>query len=254
MGWWSSAAALQGEAANHRKLRRSRAGVVSVAEKARQRVRQVWAKKASASEPLMTCRNRIDDIETGLGMWPGRSLGEPAYCPGGVRHGGGASLVRALVRNVGTCRPETAGGQWREWPAVVAKGEPQAAETVRGRVPMRGTGADRLVVAVKPGNAGGAKGAGHPGLLVVNRDDAGGAGERAEERQAVCDFQAAGLGGVAEGSRPTRGRRVSTRSRSRRSRRTCRGTSTSSGIGCPRGVTCRRRCGRWRYRRRTAEG
>ena len=33
-GGWPSAAALQGEAANHRKLRRSRAGVVSVADKA----------------------------------------------------------------------------------------------------------------------------------------------------------------------------------------------------------------------------
>ena len=30
---------------------------------------------------------------------------------------------------------------------------------------MRGTGADRLVVVLKPGNAGGAKGTGHPGLL-----------------------------------------------------------------------------------------
>ena len=33
---------------------------------------QVWAKKASASEPLMTCRNWVDGIETGaepeLGM------------------------------------------------------------------------------------------------------------------------------------------------------------------------------------------
>jgi hypothetical protein len=29
------------------------------------------------------------------------------------------------------------------------KGEPQAAVTVRGRVPMRGRGADRLVVVVK---------------------------------------------------------------------------------------------------------
>jgi hypothetical protein len=39
-GWWSSAAALRGEAANHRKVRRSRAGVLSVAEKARrERVR-----------------------------------------------------------------------------------------------------------------------------------------------------------------------------------------------------------------------
>lgn len=39
-GWWSSAAALQGEAANHRKVLRSRAVVLSVAEKARrERVR-----------------------------------------------------------------------------------------------------------------------------------------------------------------------------------------------------------------------
>jgi hypothetical protein len=30
---------------------------------------------------------------------------------------------------------------------------------------MRGTGADRLVVALKPGNAGGAKGTGRLGLL-----------------------------------------------------------------------------------------
>ncbi len=32
-GWWSSAAALQGEAANHRKVLRSRVVVLSVAEK-----------------------------------------------------------------------------------------------------------------------------------------------------------------------------------------------------------------------------
>jgi hypothetical protein len=33
--WWPFAAALQGEAVNHREVRRSRAGVLSVAEKAR---------------------------------------------------------------------------------------------------------------------------------------------------------------------------------------------------------------------------
>jgi hypothetical protein len=37
---WSSGVVLQGEASNHRKLRRSRAGVVSVAEKARLAARQ----------------------------------------------------------------------------------------------------------------------------------------------------------------------------------------------------------------------
>ena len=31
---------------------------------------------------------------------------------------------------------------------------------MRGRVPMRGEGTDGLVVAMKPGNAGGAKGSG----------------------------------------------------------------------------------------------
>jgi hypothetical protein len=34
LAWWPSAAAVQAEAANHRELRRSRAGVVSVAGKA----------------------------------------------------------------------------------------------------------------------------------------------------------------------------------------------------------------------------
>jgi len=45
------------------------------------------------------------------------------------------------------------------------EGESQAAETVRERVPMRGRRADRLVVVMKPGNAGGAKGTGCPGSL-----------------------------------------------------------------------------------------
>ena len=41
---------------------------------------------------------------------------------------------------------------------------------------MRGTGADRLVVALMPGNAGGAKGTGRPGLLVGQPPLVGGAG------------------------------------------------------------------------------
>ncbi len=48
--WWPSAAALQGEAANHREVRRSRAGVLSVAEKARcQRVRCGSRRRAGAN-------------------------------------------------------------------------------------------------------------------------------------------------------------------------------------------------------------
>ena len=49
LGWRSSAAALQGEAANHRKVRRSRAEVLSVAEKARrERVRCGPRRRAQA--------------------------------------------------------------------------------------------------------------------------------------------------------------------------------------------------------------
>ena len=54
---------------------------------------------------------------------------------------------------------------WTEMVPRPQEGELQAETTVRGRVPMRGTGADRPVVAVKPGNAGGAKGPDHPGLV-----------------------------------------------------------------------------------------
>jgi hypothetical protein len=43
--------------------------------------------------------------------------------------------------------------------------EAQMVEAMRVGVAMRGAGADCLVVAVKPGNAGGATGAGRPGSL-----------------------------------------------------------------------------------------
>ena len=50
VAWWPSAAALQGEAANHREVRRSRVGVLSVAETARcQRVRCGSRRRARAN-------------------------------------------------------------------------------------------------------------------------------------------------------------------------------------------------------------
>jgi hypothetical protein len=88
---------------------------------------------------------------------------------------GGCLLTGQVVTGV-----EVARARFRRWhgtwepvaPAAPAgcwtgrpKGAPQAAETARGRVLVRGTGTDRLVVAVRPGNAGGAKGPGCPGLL-----------------------------------------------------------------------------------------
>ena len=84
VAWWPFAVALQGEAANHREVRRSRAGVLSVAETARHRVRQVWITKASESEPPLKCRKRIGDIQNrGRVVAPGAAWREPADWPGG---------------------------------------------------------------------------------------------------------------------------------------------------------------------------
>src|SRR5205807_1329154 len=127
-------------------------------------VRQVRAKKANASEPPMTCRKRSEDIET-----EGESL--PREQPGGdlltARAVSGIKVARAWLRlRCGTWEPVAPIGRLPEGVSRRGPrdGDPQAAGTARGRVRMRGTGADRLVVALKPGNAGGAKGADCPGL------------------------------------------------------------------------------------------
>ena len=77
----------------------------------------------------------------------------PADWLGGVRCGGGVTLFQALFGNVGTCRLDV-------------KGEVQVVDATRTSVPMPGTGADPPVVAMKSGNADGAKGRGHSVLTV----------------------------------------------------------------------------------------
>jgi len=57
------------------------------------------------NEPLRTCRKRIGDVKTGGSFVnPGGVREEPVYCPHGVRHRGGVTLLWAPVRNAGTCR------------------------------------------------------------------------------------------------------------------------------------------------------
>ena len=105
---------------------------------------------------------RIDDIRTGVSTLFRDESGSYLSTAQAVS---GMKVARAWSRlSQGTWEPvapilSSAGCRWRE-------GGPQAATTVRGRVPMRGTGADRLVVAMKPGNAGGAKGTDRSGVLV----------------------------------------------------------------------------------------
>src|SRR5512144_156493 len=134
MGVWPSAAALQEEAANHPELLRSRAVVVSVEGDGALPARQVWITKASASEPLMKCRKRIDGVKTGVEPMPreepGGSLSTGQVAPG-------MKVARAWSRPLcGTWEPVaptaraasgagSACGRSRE-------GDPQAAGTARG--------------------------------------------------------------------------------------------------------------------------
>jgi len=103
-------AGVQARALNYLELRRLRAWVVNVEEKARQRSCQVRAKETSVSEPLMNCRKRSVDARTGGGGPPGRSVGgdlKPG--PRGIRLEGGVTPMQALARNVRTCRLDAKG-------------------------------------------------------------------------------------------------------------------------------------------------
>src|SRR5215471_18900218 len=58
----------------------------------------------------MTCRKRIDDVETGeMSLTREESGGRPDCCPDGIRHEGGVTVNQALVWNVGTCCPDVKG-------------------------------------------------------------------------------------------------------------------------------------------------
>jgi hypothetical protein len=133
--------------------------VVSVTEKAH-KMCQVRTGKANVSEPLLTCRKRSDDIETGVQLLPWDKSGGCLFTGQMVS---GIKVARARFgRQCGTrerLAPMPLAGCW----TGRREGEARAAETVRARVPMRGRRADRLVVVRTPGNAGRAKGTGRPG-------------------------------------------------------------------------------------------
>jgi hypothetical protein len=119
----------------------------------------VCDEKTSMCEPLLTHRKTLDGIETGVIGVPGikvrwwRAVDQgmacvsPWWCPvyrwrelvagAGMEQENLSSRYR-LGRSLGLVQPP--GRQ---------KGGPQAAQPARGRVPMRGTGAGRLVVAMK---------------------------------------------------------------------------------------------------------
>jgi hypothetical protein len=103
--------------------------------------------KANVSEPLMTYRKGFPDVaETGGGLHSrDGAQRQPADWLGGNRYLGGAIPMTGSCAERGNLCPD-------------AKGDLRSGKTVRGRVPMRDTGTDEFVVAMRPSNAGGAKG------------------------------------------------------------------------------------------------
>ena len=102
-GGGPSGAALQGEASNHRKVRRSRAGVLSVAEKAGQDPVRCEPRRRAKANHSMTGRKRSGDIKSGVESFP-------RYEPGGflctAQAVSGLKVARARFRLWhGTCEP-----------------------------------------------------------------------------------------------------------------------------------------------------
>ena len=118
---------------------------------ARLRAGQVWITKASESEPLMRRRKRIGDIETGVESLLRDELGGCLLIGQAVS---GVKVARAWSGlSCGTREPVAPMGRPASG-AVLSCGWSSGARTpssrsVRGRVVMRGTGADLTVVAVK---------------------------------------------------------------------------------------------------------
>ena len=138
---------------------RSRAGVGSDCGKGSQPAGQVSDEKTNVSKPPTTHRNCFRRHRNrGTISAPGQrhamcvpsAWGRPACRSGGVRCIGGVSSSQALAWNRRSCRLDTDGQlKWVSCAPWLREGGPQPAETGRGRVPMRGTVADRSVVVMK---------------------------------------------------------------------------------------------------------
>jgi hypothetical protein len=138
---------------------RSRAGVGSDCGEGPLSAGQVSDEKTNMCKPLLTHRNakrwhHNQGRSVTLGQRRARvsvpsARRRPACCLGGARCKGGVSSSQALAWNRRTCRLDTDGQSKRGKPRWLREGGPQAADTASGRVPMRGTGTGRLVVATK---------------------------------------------------------------------------------------------------------
>jgi hypothetical protein len=143
------------------KLQWSRAIVVSVSGKGTARSCQVGAGKTNVSEPSMKCRNSKAMSKPGSGGCPGTSAGETCLLP---------AWHPALRR-----RESGTGSYTEPWNlSSRCQGNGPSGGPTRTGVPTRGTGAERLVVALKRSNVRGAKGPCHQLSAIGSTAQAGG--------------------------------------------------------------------------------
>jgi hypothetical protein len=128
-------------------LLRSRAVVVSVGVKAsRTYLEQVRIRETNESEPSLTRRNPGTCRQNqGRFYLLGQACRAPDYWASGGRRIGGVKLIQASVWNCGN-------------QSFRCQGRSPSGRNHEARVPMRSTGTDRPVRAMKAGNAAGAKG------------------------------------------------------------------------------------------------
>jgi len=155
---------LQEQVSNSRKLLLSNDGGGERYGKGVRKSRHVRVRETNASEPLMRPRNgSTGGIKTGAPPLSGKSMAETCIlamrCPGyrwrDSNFGSGPELENLF------------GGD---------KGKGTSGSSARPKVPIRRAGADCPVVAMKRGNARGAKGAGHPRCDRFGQLATGGAG------------------------------------------------------------------------------
>lgn len=139
----------QERTSNHPKPLRSRVVVVSVGVKASKKYfGQVRVRETNESEPSMTRRNSETCRQNQRRFYLlGPACRGPDDWASGDRRIGGVKLIQASMRNCGN-------------QSLRCQGRSTSGENHEASVPMRSTGTDRLVIAMKAGNAAGAKGSG----------------------------------------------------------------------------------------------
>jgi hypothetical protein len=139
-------------------------------------------RETSANELLTTHRNSSDDIETGVRLCSGKSMA--------------ATYLRAMWCPVYRRRDPHSGFRAElEILAVDEKGKGTGGSSARPNVPMRPSGADCSIVALRRGNSRGAKGVGHP-----PRDRKGSTGNR-RNSLILGDRRQPSMGGTSRISR-----------------------------------------------------